>query len=140
MRHDRPTIPDDLPPPWAVTMPSSRLETITEAVKRTGERPDRLRQRAQVLGFWDGTVRHGEPITLRADAWDRVASYRGKSGPKPTIHARRAAMGRESSTGAAMRLGVNEDTLRSRALVATGSRAARTPAEWDALAEGMVRR
>lgn len=139
MRHDRPTIPDDLPPPWAVTAPVSRAETITEAAKRLFERAERLRARAKDIGLWDGRVRHGEPITLRADQWDSVAVHRCKTGSKPGISGRRPAAGSENSTVAATRLGVNEATLRSRALVATGSRTARPPAEWDALAVGMVR-
>lgn len=139
MRHDRPTIPDDLPPPWAVTLSDARMETLSEASKRLSVRADRLRERALDLGYWDGVVRDGQTITLRADAWDRVATYHRKPGPKRDLHDRRAIKARESASGASMRLRVSGGELRSRAQSATGSRAARAPAEWDALALGMER-
>ena len=139
MRHDRPTFPNDLPPPWAVMLPDARMETLSDASKRLSVRADRLRERALDLGYWDGVVREGQTITQRADAWDRVASYHRKPGPKRDLHDRRAIKARESASGASMRLRVSGGELRSRAQSATGSRAARAPAEWDALALGMER-
>ncbi len=105
MRHDRPTFPNDLPPPWAVMLPDARMETLSDASKRLSVRADRLRERALDLGYWDGVVREGQTITQRADAWtawrpttvsqDRSATCTtgGRSRPVRAPRARRCAFG-----------------------------------------------
>ena len=139
-RHDRPTIPDDLPPPWEVVPRDVNMETVREAARRCGERADRLLERAEAIGLWDGTYPSDGPVSLRAYEWDLVASYRRKRGPTPALRALREANGQESCRSAASRLSVPATTLFSRAKAATGSSVARAPAEWDALAVGMARR
>lgn len=138
----RPTVIIDCPPPWEVAAGLEALETAYAAGARHGVKPRKMLNKATEEGVLLARARPG--ATLPSTTWDRMASLciadRRPDGPKASLAARRALEGKESADHAALRLGVHADSLRGRARAVDGSKAAREPALWDALAAEILRR
>lgn len=138
----RPTVAADCPPPWEIATGPDALEAVGAASVRHGVKSLKLRAKAMEQGFL--------PVGARFDAkmastlWDQMAALclaeRAVGGPKATLAARRALAGKESPDHAAQRLGIRVESLRGRARTLTGSKAARAPALWDALAAEIGKR
>lgn len=124
--------------PWETVLSVEVCEMAEDAARRHGVRLATLRVKAKAIAGL-----RGRGTGLPSHDWDRVASAcvaaRQKRGPKPCLHTRRALVGRESFRGAAVRLGVNPSSLRSRAVLASGGCGSRASVEWDVLAKGLAR-